>query len=161
MPTDACCFPYLGSLSFFNSHPFLSPSNRVSFSRLKSFGSSRVQFLIADRVHFERARSRITGHSRAGALVSFSIPFSTLRFDLNAMASFSRVDSGIRSCALFRKNVTDVRSSPRPRCLGSFKVGHIHVNPQNWSCQIMFVLCLIHFELTLPFMSTFINKMPI
>ena len=35
----------------------------------------------------------------------------------------------------------------------SLKVGHIHVNTQNRSCQIMFVLCLIHFVSTLPFMS--------
>ena len=33
----------------------------------------------------------------------------------------------------------------------SLKVGHIHVNPQIGSCQIMFVLCRIHFVSTLPY----------
>ena len=33
------------------------------------------------------------------------------------------------------------------------KADHIHVNPQNQSCQIMLVLCLIHFVSTLPFIQ--------
>ena len=60
MPTDAC-FPYLGPLSFFNSHP----SYQVSFS----FFALRE----SDRVHSENARLRVTGRSRACVLYRFQI----------------------------------------------------------------------------------------
>ena len=71
-------YVYLSVLSFF-----------LSLSQSTSFESSPFLALRAsDRVHFERARSCVNGRSRAGVLVSFP-NFSTLRFDLIAMASCS------------------------------------------------------------------------
>ena len=101
MPTDACCFPYLGSLSFFNSHPS-NPSNRVSFSffRLKSFRSSPFFFRARP---FARQWSFPGGRS---CLIVFVSNSSTLRFDpMRRWPVFFELAAGF-DLAPFQKNVT-------------------------------------------------------
>ena len=84
---------YLGSLSFFNSHSFfriLRIESLFCFFRLKSFFRSTP--------FRKRPPARLCGRSWACVLGSFPF-FKFLRFDLNAMAEFFRVGSGIRSGA--------------------------------------------------------------
>ena len=76
------------SLSFFNSHP----TNRVSFSRLKSFRSSPISF---------RAPARASMWSFTGVRLSISFPILPLCVSiLMRRWPVSRVGGGIRSCAL-------------------------------------------------------------
>ena len=86
-------FPYLGSLSFFNSHP----SNRVSFSffRLKSFRSSPFR---------KRPPARLCGRSWACVLVSFSI--LQLCVSILCDGQFLELTAGF-DLAPFRKNVSN------------------------------------------------------
>ena len=62
----------------------------------------------------KRARSRVTGRSRAGVLVSFP-NFLQLYVSIYCDGKLFELAAGF-DLAPFRKNV--VHSSPRPRCLG-------------------------------------------
>ena len=75
-----------------------------------------IEFGFGTLVKFDlRLEAESTG------LLSVSCSILFLAFSINCDGQFFRVDSGIRSCVSpFRKNVKKVvRSSPRPRCLGS------------------------------------------
>ena len=93
------------SLSFFNPHP----SNRVSFSHLTSLRSSPI-----------RARPFARQWSFAGGRSCFVSKFQIPRVSiLMRWRDFFELAAGF-DLAPFRKNVTEVvRSSPRPRCLGT------------------------------------------
>ena len=88
MPTDAF-FLYLGSLSFFNSHP-LDRVFRVSFSRLKK--------LRIESIPKTPARASLVVHGPAFCIVSKFFP----RVSINAMAG-CRLAAGF-DLAPFRKN---------------------------------------------------------
>ena len=88
------------SLSFFNSHP----SNRVSFSCLKSFRSS-----------LSSARPRFKWSFTGGRMFRCQFFLLCVSILMRRWPVFFELTAGF-DLALFRKNV--VRSSPRPCCLG-------------------------------------------
>ena len=112
---NASCLSFL-PLMFFSLFLNPHPLYWVSYSSLRAW--DRVQ--LVGQI-FERARTRVSGRSRAGVLVDlfrFQIPNFPRVSILMQWRDFFPVGGGIRSRALPRKCTEVVHSPPRPRCLG-------------------------------------------